>query len=206
MKEYSLLKLKLKHAILYQAYVEVWFPIFFTWLLLKLSLLYLFLPVLIYVISPCFSTCTTTVLPTSMSETFPSSNGSNGNSLMESYLIVLTEIFLYPKLNSYLLLHFMFLYFITLFRLQSNTVHQCFLHSICHRILLIADFKESVKVNWVNRQTHGTSIGTATTWIDIYINTCICTHYILWYICLDMSNDGADSSRPFFILFHSRPL
>lgn len=97
MIKYSLLKLKLKHVILYQAYVEVWFPIFFTWLFLKLSLLYLFLPVLIYEISPSFSTCTTTVLPTSMSETFPSSNGSNGNSLMESYLRVLTEIFLYPS-------------------------------------------------------------------------------------------------------------
>lgn len=137
----------MKHVILYQAYVEVWFPIFFTWLFLKLSLLYLFLPVLIYEIYPCFSTCTTTVLPTSMSETFPSSNGSHGNSLMESYLTVLTEIFLYPKLSSYLLLHFIFLYFFTLFGLKSNAVHRCFLHSICHRILLIADFKESVKVN-----------------------------------------------------------
>lgn len=149
MIKYSLLKLK--HAILYQTYVAVWFPIFFTWLLPKLSLLYLFLPVLICVTFSCFSTCTTTVLPTSMYETFPPSNGSNRNSFIESYLRVLTEIFLYPKLSSYLILHFIFLYFITLFGLQSNTVHQCFLHSICHRILLIADFKESVKVNWVNR-------------------------------------------------------
>lgn len=122
-----------------------------------------------------------------------------------TWLCRLKEIFLHPILCLYLILHFVFVYFITIIRLQSNTVHQFFPPSIYHKILYILNVKENVKINWMNRPNRGMGINTTPTYIYTYVNTSRSTHYILWYLCSDTSSDGMGFIQ---VIFHSvaRPL
>lgn len=61
------------------------------------------------------------------------------------WLCYLEEIFLHSKLCSYLILHFLFVYFITPIGLQVNIVHEYFLPGSYNKILHIEDSQQKRK-------------------------------------------------------------